>query len=52
MGEEIAPARSTLLGPVAYDLPIEANNWVEAEVDFLVRERRRCRATLRSGSRG
>lgn len=29
-----------LLGAVAYDLPVEANSWVEAELDFLIQERR------------
>jgi membrane-bound lytic murein transglycosylase D len=33
------PARD-ILGTVAYDLPVEANSWVEAELDFLIRERR------------
>lgn len=28
-----------LLGGVAYDLPLEANTWVEAELDFLVGQR-------------
>lgn len=33
------PARRDLLGAVAYDLPMEANGWVEQEVDFLVGQR-------------
>lgn len=33
-----APAHD-LLGTAEYDLPVEANNWVEAELDFLVGER-------------
>jgi membrane-bound lytic murein transglycosylase D len=34
-----APKRD-ILGSVAYDLPVEANSWVEAELDFLVEQRR------------
>ena len=34
-----APKRD-ILGDVQYDLPVEANSWVEAELDFLVNERR------------
>lgn len=34
-----APARD-ILGDVEYDLPLEANSWVEAELDFLVSQRR------------
>ena len=30
-----APKRD-ILGDVQYDLPVEANSWVEAELDFLV----------------
>lgn len=42
---EIVEARITapkrdILGDVDYDLPVEANSWVEAELDFLVNERR------------
>lgn len=33
-----APKRD-ILGGVAYDLPLEANSWVETELDFLVGER-------------
>lgn len=33
-----APVRD-LLGATAYDLPVEANSWVEAELDFLVGQR-------------
>jgi membrane-bound lytic murein transglycosylase D len=32
------PARD-ILGSVRYDLPVEANSWVEAELDFLVGQR-------------
>lgn len=34
-----APARD-ILGGLAYDLPLKENSWVEAELDFLVNERR------------
>jgi membrane-bound lytic murein transglycosylase D len=34
-----APKRD-ILGDVTYDLPVEANSWVEAELDFLVNDRR------------
>jgi len=37
---EITAPRRDILGDVAYDLPVEANSWVEAELDFLVQERR------------
>ncbi len=37
--EVSAPVRD-ILGSVAYDLPVEANSWVEAELDFLVEQRR------------
>lgn len=40
LGEEIAAVPRDLLGGVAYDLPVEANSWVEAEIDFLVGQRR------------
>jgi membrane-bound lytic murein transglycosylase D len=36
---EVLPAGRDLLGSVAYDLPLEANTWVEAELDFLVGQR-------------
>lgn len=29
----------SILGDVAYSLPVEANSWVEAELDFLVQQR-------------
>jgi membrane-bound lytic murein transglycosylase D len=35
-----APVGRGLLGSVIYDLPVEANTWVEAELEFLVRDRR------------
>jgi|GEM_PF-1058961 len=34
-----APVRRDLLGSVRYDLPVEANRWVEMELDFLVKQR-------------
>jgi membrane-bound lytic murein transglycosylase D len=34
------PVRGNLLGNVRYDLPVEANRWVEMELDFLVGQRR------------
>jgi membrane-bound lytic murein transglycosylase D len=34
------PVETDLLGNAAYDLPVEANRWVRAEVDFLVGERK------------
>lgn len=38
--EQEAPAEVTgVLGNAVYDLPVEANSWVEAEVNFLSRER-------------
>jgi membrane-bound lytic murein transglycosylase D len=37
---KVTPPRRDILGDVAYDLPVEANSWVEAELDFLVEERR------------
>jgi membrane-bound lytic murein transglycosylase D len=40
LGEEIRPVHSGLLGPVSYDLPVEANNWVQSELEFLLNERR------------
>ncbi len=40
LGSEIRPARPDLLGGADYDLPVEANSWVEAELDFLLRDRR------------
>lgn len=36
----VTAPRRDILGDVAYDLPLEANSWVEAELDFLVNERR------------
>ena len=36
----VRAARRDILGTAAYDLPIEANTWVEAELDFLVEQRR------------
>mgnify|MGYP002780559614 CR=1 FL=1 len=44
-GQEVVAAQVKevergLLGSVSYDLPVEANTWVEAELDFLVHQRR------------
>lgn len=36
----VEPVRRDLLGDASYDLPVEANSWVEAELDFLVGQRR------------
>lgn len=36
----VRPAPRDILGPYTYDLPVEANSWVEGELDFLVGERR------------
>jgi membrane-bound lytic murein transglycosylase D len=33
-------ARANVLGDARYDLPVEANRWVEMELDFLVNQRR------------
>jgi membrane-bound lytic murein transglycosylase D len=38
--ERAQPAAADLLGDALYDLPVEVNRWVRAEVDFLVRERK------------
>lgn len=38
--ERVAAPQRDILGDVQYDLPVEANSWVEAELDFLVNERR------------
>jgi membrane-bound lytic murein transglycosylase D len=37
--EEVRSAAASLLGDVHYDLPVEANSWVEAELNFLVNDR-------------
>ena len=37
--EERVEVEPDLLGAAAYDLPVEANSWVEAELDFLVEQR-------------
>jgi len=36
---EVRAPRRDILGSVNYDLPLEANSWVEAELDFLVQQR-------------
>lgn len=36
---EVLPPVRDLLGSAEYDLPVEANSWVEAELDFLVGQR-------------
>ena len=38
--ERVTAPRRDILGDVDYDLPVEANSWVEAEHDFLVEDRR------------
>lgn len=38
--EEVTPVEVGLLGSVSYDLPVEANSWVEAELEYLVGQRR------------
>jgi membrane-bound lytic murein transglycosylase D len=40
LGTEIRPVTARLLGPVSYDLPLEANTWVESELLFLLNDRR------------
>ena len=35
-----APVATGLLGSAAYDLPVQANRWVEMELSFLVNQRR------------
>jgi len=40
LGAEILPAPSLIVSPVIYDLPVEANSWVESELNFLVNDRR------------
>lgn len=37
--EPIREPRRDILGPAVYDLPVEANSWVESELDFLVGQR-------------
>jgi membrane-bound lytic murein transglycosylase D len=37
--DAVGSAAGSLLGNVAYDLPLEANSWVEAELRFLVDQR-------------
>lgn len=36
---EVTAPKRDILGATAYDLPVEANSWVEAELDFLVGQR-------------
>lgn len=38
--EVVTPVEAGLLGNAAYDLPLEANSWVEAELEYLVGQRR------------
>ena len=40
LDEKPVAVRRDILGSATYDLPVEANSWVEAELDFLVGERR------------
>ena len=37
---ELKDASAALLGSVRYDMPMEANTWVAAELDFLVNQRK------------
>jgi membrane-bound lytic murein transglycosylase D len=39
LGERPAAVGADLLGSAQYDLPVEANQWVRMEVDFLVNQR-------------
>ena len=40
LGNTVHTAKRDILGSATYDLPMETNNWVEAELDFLVGQRR------------
>ncbi|MBW3628144.1 MAG: LysM peptidoglycan-binding domain-containing protein [Gemmatimonadetes bacterium] len=40
LDRKVAAPRRDILGSATYDLPMEANSWVEAELDFLVGQRR------------
>jgi membrane-bound lytic murein transglycosylase D len=40
LGRRVLPVPAGILGPVNYDLPVEANTWVEAEMNFLLNQRR------------
>lgn len=40
LGEDVRAPALDLLGPVTYDLPVEANSWVETELNFLMTEQR------------
>jgi len=40
LGADVRAVDRALLGGVDYDLPVEANNWVEAELRFLANDRR------------
>ena len=40
LGMEVRPAPSLILDANVYDLPLVANSWVEAELHFLVNDRR------------
>lgn len=37
--ERVTQPKRDILGSVSYDLPVEANSWVEAELDYLVGQR-------------
>jgi membrane-bound lytic murein transglycosylase D len=39
LGNDVRPVDQRLLGGVQYDLPVEANSWVEAEVTYLSQRR-------------
>lgn len=38
--DKVKAAPRDILGPYHYDLPVEANSWVEGELDFLIQQRR------------
>ena len=40
VAEKVGVVHRDILGSVQYDLPVEANSWVESELDFLVGQRR------------
>ncbi len=40
LGRTVLPVPEGILGAVLYDLPVEANTWVESEMSFLLGQRR------------
>lgn len=40
MEQPAAPVKAALIGSADYDLPVEANTWVEAELNYLIEQRR------------